>query len=191
MAREPRILAGFVQGTLEAIDALDAELGARTREALKPEVLAQIDEAWAASWLPIECDAALTEALFEVAGERRACEVMRENLVATFRKPILETLVLASLRTFKASPAGLLRVAPRVWGLLLRDAGTMTVEAEEQSVRVRMTGLPPEVAQSRPYLLGIEASISAIFELVDVCGTSRLESHHGSEACFLVEWEPS
>ena len=191
MAREPRILASFLHGTLQSLDELDPELGRRVRARLKPEVLAEIEDAWGAAWLPIAHDVALTEAFFEVAGEETACRVLRRNLAATFERPILRPIVDAALRVLGARTEGLLRWAPRVWSLLFRDAGELAVEIAEGHATLRITDMPPEVATSRPYLVGSAAAISAIFDLTRETGVCKLEAWEGQEARFELRWGTS
>lgn len=188
MARDPRILASFLHGTLQAVDARDAELGCRVRAALKPDVLEEIEDAWGGAWLPIGYDVALTEAFFELAGEEQACRVMHDTLAQTFERPILRPIVDAALRVLGARTESLLRWAPRIWGLLFRDAGTLLAEASPGQASVRIHGLPPEVANSRPYLLGMAAALSAIFDLTREQGTCRLEASERQEARFELRW---
>lgn len=191
MPRGPRILASFLHDTLGVIDGMDAGLGEQVRAALKPELLAEIQEAWAASWLPIGHDVAVTEAFFRLAGEQRACEAMRQNLVATFEKPILRPIIEGALRVLGADTARLLGWSPRAFGLLFRDVGEMSVEigAGADTATIRLTGLPPEVADSRAYLLGMAAALSAVFTLTGADGRANLAAAADGEARFELSWQ--
>jgi len=184
----PRILASFVQDTLASIDAIDPELGRRVRAALKPRVRDEIENAWGATWLPISHDVELTERFFALAGEEQACDVMRNNLSATFEKPILRPMLDGALRLFGTRTEGLLRWAPRAWSLIFRDAGEMHVEAREGEASILLRGLPLEVSESRPYLLGTAAALSALFGLTQVTGSCRLASQDAGEARFELCW---
>ena len=53
--REPRILASFVQSTLDAADRADARLGARLRSRLAPATLRSVEDAASISFLPAMC----------------------------------------------------------------------------------------------------------------------------------------
>jgi hypothetical protein len=189
MAREPRILASFLHGTLDAIDAIDRDLGRRVRAELKPESLEEIENAWAASWLPIRLDVELTEAFFRLAGTARGCEAMRRNLAGTFDQPILRPLVEGALRLLGRHPGKLLRWSPRVWSLLFRDLGRLEVEIEAGHAAVLMLDLPPEVAGSREYLLGSAAAIAAVFDLTGYEGTCELREHGKGRARFELGWQ--
>jgi hypothetical protein len=189
MARDPRILASFLHGTLDAIDAIDRDLGRRVRAELKPESLEEIQAAWGASWLPIRLDVELTEAFFRLAGSARGCQAMRQNLVATFQAPILRPLIEGSLRVLGRHPGKILRWAPRAWALLFRDLGEMSVETADERATVRITGLPPEVSESREYLMGSAAAIASVFDLTGYQGSCELAQHGQGEARFEVTWQ--
>jgi len=190
MPGEPRILASFLHGTLEAIDAMGGDLGERVRAALKPETLEEIENAWSASWLPISHDVELTVAFFELAGEERTCEAMRANLANTFDKPILAPMIDAAVRILGLSPGRILSWAPRAWSLLFRDLGELSVESGTGCATVWIEGLPAEVAEERRYLLGTASALSAVFDLVAVRGTCRLVEHGAGRARFELHWQP-
>lgn len=188
MAGEPRILASFVHGTLEVIDSMDDGLGQRVRDALKPETVEEIENAWSASWLPVAHDVELTTAFFRLAGTERACEAMRRNMQSTFEKPTLRSLIDSAVRLLGLSPGRLLRWAPRIWPLLLRDAGQLRVEAGEAQATVWLEGLPAEMAEHREYLMGTASAVGAVFDLAGTRGTCRLAEHGGGRARIELTW---
>jgi hypothetical protein len=189
MAKEPRILASFLHGTLEVIDSMGSDLGSQVRASLKPEVLEEIENAWAAGWLPLAYDVELTTAFFRLAGAERACEAMRRNMTETFRKPALRTLVDGAVRLFGLSPGKLLGWAPRIWPLLFRDVAELHIEVGPAAATLRLVDLPPEVSEHRDYLRGTASAIAAVFDLTGVAGECRLADHGGGEARFELEWE--
>jgi len=192
MARGPRILASFVQSTLDAVARRDAALAARVRDRLRPETRSAIESASAIAFVPIELDVELTEALFEVAGEGRACGILRENLSSSFEAPILRSFVSAALRMLGRSPERLLRWAPKVWAQLYRDAGEMRFEgAAGGTARLELARLPDCVATSRPYMVGLAAAIEASFDLMEVAGEVHLAEHDpaAGRACIALAWK--
>jgi len=173
--REPRILASFVQSTLDAADRADARLGARLRSRLAPSTLRSVEDAASISFLPVALDVEVTECLFAEASEERARAVMRSNLASTFEAPVLASLVSAAMRMLGREPARLFRWSPKVWGQLYRDAGELHwVDAGPSAGRLVYQGLPARVVASRPYLIGVEAALGATFELMGVAGEVRL-----------------
>lgn len=193
MERTPRILAGFVQSTLSAIDELDAALGARVRERLPAESRRAIEDASGIAWLPIARDVEVTEALFEAAGPARAREIFRRNLASTFEAPVLRTLIQGGLKLLGTSPGRLLSWSPRVYTLLFRDAGEICfVEEGRNAGRIEMRDLPPELVARREYFEGSAAAISAVFDLLRTKGEVRLDAIDPvrRSASFRIEWEP-
>jgi hypothetical protein len=188
MAGQPRVLASFVHGTLEVIDSMDDDLGRRVRESLEAGTLAEIENAWAAGWVPVRCDVELTTAFFRLAGTRRGCEAMRRNMSETFHKPVLRSIIDGATRIFGLSPGKLLRWSPRIWPLLFKDMGDLAVEAGDGTAAVTLSGLPPEVAENREYLTGTASALAAVFDLSGVPGESCLVDHGDGQARFALSW---
>jgi hypothetical protein len=191
MDKSPRILAGFVQGSLEAIDKIDAELGRRVREQLKPETLDFIESRSPVGWVPLEMDVELTECFYRVAGAQRARQALRANLRESCDKAVLKPMLVGALGIFGRSPAKILRWAPRVWGQLIRNGGKMDfIRADEGSVRLALRDLPPEISSSQIYLDGVCANISGFFDVIRVTGEVRLEGPDPATGCatFDISW---
>jgi hypothetical protein len=188
----PRILAGFVQGTLAAVAAQDAALGERVRERLAPATRERLASASRIAWLALEVDVELTHAIYAELGAVRARELFRRNLSGALESPVLRSIAQGALRLFGASPARLFSWAPMVYAQLYRDAGQMrfTLEAPG-SARLELEALPPCVATSRNYLDGVAASIAAGFDYVGVKGEVRIETHEPARAraAFRLAWE--
>ena len=173
--REPRILASFVQSTLDAADRADAKLGERLRSRLAPATLRRVEDAASITFLPVALDVELTECLFAEAGEERAREVMHSNLASTFEAPILASLVSAAMRMLGREPARLFRWSPKVWSQLYRDAGELRwIDGGPGAGRLVYHALPAAIVASRPYLVGVEAALGACFDLMGVDGEVRL-----------------
>jgi len=172
---EARILASFVQSTLDAADRADASLGTRLRARLRPQTLRLVEDAASIAFLPVALDVEVTECLFAEAGEPRAREVMYENLASTFEAPVLSSLVSAAMRLLGRDPARLFRWSPKVWGQLYRDAGELRwFDGGPGAGRLVYEGLPATVVASRPYLIGVEAALGACFGLMEVDGVVRI-----------------
>jgi hypothetical protein len=186
---QPRMLAGFVQGTLAGVPAASRD-GVRAR--LAPETLATLASSSRLTWLPIEVDVELTRAIYAELGAGRARELFRSSLSTALEAPILRSLVQGALKIFGATPERFYGWAPKVYAQLYRDAGEMRFERDEPgSARLELSGLPPTVAASRDYLDGMCGAFAAGFDVIGVKGEvtlERLDMSAGS-ACFRLRWE--
>ena len=73
------------------------------------------------------------------------------------------------------SPARLLGWSSKFWSQLYRDSGTMDFVADgTHAGRLVLRDLPPCIAASRPYLLGMAAALGASFEMMDLEGEAQL-----------------
>ena len=186
---QPRILAGFVQGTLGCVPPA-ARAGVRAR--LAPETLAVLERSGRLAWLPIEVDVELTRAIYAELGAGRARELFRSGLSTALDAPILRSLVQAALRIFGANPARVFGWAPKAYAQLYRDAGAMRFEREEPGcARLELTELPAPVAASRDYLDGMVGAVAAGFDVMGVKGEVTLErlDVEARSACFRLVWE--
>jgi hypothetical protein len=185
----PRIIAGFVQGTLSG---LPPAIGARVRARLAPETLAALERSSRVSWLPVEVDVELTHAIYAELGAGPAHEMFRRNLSAALDTPILRSLAQGALRLFGASPVRLFGWAPKVYAQIYRDAGEMRFESDGPgSARLELSQLPPAVAGSRDYLDGLAGAIAAGFDLMELKGEASIErlDPAAQRACFRLAWE--
>jgi len=187
----PRILATFVQSSLEEMVKLDVELGNRVRAGLKPDVLEAIETASPISWLPVEVDVELTECFFRVAGAERARRAFREAMAKAIERPLLRTLVDGALGIFGRNPAKIMRWVPKAWSLIYRDCGQMRcAHAGEGSVSLELVLLPPSIVHSRCYLTGTAATLSAFFDWLGFEGQVRIEGPCATTrtASFHLSW---
>lgn len=186
---QPRILAGFVQGTLAG---LPPTIAARVRARLAPGTLTALERSSRVSWLPVEIDVELTHAIYAELGAGPAHEMFRRNLSAALDTPILRSLAQGALRLFGTSPARLFGWAPKVYAQIYRDAGAMRFESDGPgSARLELSHLPPAIAGSREYLDGLAGAIAAGFDLMELKGEARIERLDPSaqRACFRLAWE--
>jgi hypothetical protein len=188
----PRILAGFVQGTLAAVSALDVGLGERVASRLAPGTHERLIHASRIAWLELEVDVELTHAIYAELGPARAQELFRRNLTGALDAPILRSLAQGALRLFGASPSRVFGWAPKAYGQLYRDAGVMRFAQDAPGLaRLELESLPACVAESARYLDGIAASIAGGFDFMGVKGEVCIESHTPAARCasFRLEWD--
>jgi len=187
--QRPRILAGFVQGTLSG---LEPGLRAGVHARLAPETLARLQKSSRLAWLPLELDVELRHAIYAELGAGRAHELFRRNLSAALDTAILRSLAQGALRLFGPSPERLFAWAPKAYAQIYRDAGEMRFELDEPgSARLELSSLPPAMAASRDYLDGVAGAIAAGFDLLGVKGEVGIERWDAERraARFRLQWE--
>jgi len=187
--QRPRILAGFVQGTLAGLEPA-AAAGVRAR--LAPATREALERSSRLAWLPIEVDVELTDAIYAELGATRAREMFRRNLSAALDTPILRSLAQGALRIFGASPARLFGWAPKAYAQLYRDSGEMRFESEGPgAARLELSGLPSAIARSRDYLDGMASAFAAGFDLMGIKGEVTVEriDPAGLRATYRLVWE--
>jgi len=191
MSATPRMLAGFVQSALEAIDDFDRGLGRDVREGLKRETLHAIDSASPIALVSVDLDVELTECFFAVAGRERAQSALRENLRESFDKPWLRPLLDGARAVFGGSLMNSVSLAPRVWNLIYRDAGEMAVrERGPGRLCLEIHDLPLAIAASRNYLAGSAATFAGFFDVVGVEGRVEMLGPDLAtrSAAFVLSW---
>jgi hypothetical protein len=185
------MLAGFVQSSLEAIDDVDVGLGREVRERLKRDTLNAIDSASAIALIPVDLDVELTECFFAVAGSLRARRALRENLRQSCDKPLLRPLLDGARALFGRSLVRAITWAPKVWGLIYRDAGEMVVASREEGcVRLELRDIPLVIAASPNYLLGSAETFAGFFDVAGVTGAVELVGPDLTRrnAVFVLRW---
>lgn len=174
---EPRILAGFVQGTLEIAREAERERGLSILSRLPGETLGEIDAAMAIAWLPAAHDVALTEAIFAEAGPERGSAIFREAMARSMSKGFLSPLVRGAVSLLGRSPERLLRWSSKVWGTIYRDAGELALSGEDADGKLRLELLhaPPLLREHRTYLLGTASAIEGAMAALQCEVTCHLE----------------
>ncbi len=188
MSSDPRIRAGFVQGTIETIDSLGGDATARVRAELKPESLREVESASSVSWIDVGVDVELTEAMFRILGDEQARKAMRQNLVGAFETPLLRPMLVGALGIFSSAPVTMLKWISKIWSLLFNDCGKLELaEQGENSAVVVLKGAPPLIAESDPYLQGTEGALEGFFEVLGMEATIRRE-RSGPDILFHIAW---
>lgn len=194
MEKGARLLGGFVQGTLEAIEKYDSRLGARVRDALTPETREAIERASRVALVPVELDVELTERLYDLGGEERARSILRANLAATLSSPLLHSFMQMALRVRGNDPARLFEWSSKVWNQIYRDSGDMEyVRLGEGEGRIEVHGLPDSITSHPRYIDGTAATLAAVFEIAKAHGHAELRAVDPGtgRAIISVAWEPA
>ncbi len=185
---EPRILAGFVQGTLDTVRQVEGRTGLRIAERLPAETVARVRKALPVSWLPLQLDVELTAALFDGAGTEEAVRVFRDAMAGSMDKSFLGPLVRGAVALLGRSPERLLRWAPKVWSAIYRDAGDLAVGPHPEGLVLEWLHAPRLAASQRDYLLGIAGAVEGALAALRIESQCRLEEP-ADDPTFIVRWK--
>lgn len=191
MGTSPRMLAGFVQSSLEAIDHSDPGLGRKVRDRLKPDSLATIESAPPIALISVDLDVEVTQCFFDVAGFDRARRTLRDNLRQSVDKPLLRPICEGVFALFGRSLVRGMRWAPRVWELIYRDAGEMVVSAARKGhLELTLRDIPLVIASSPTYLYGSAEAFAGFLNLAGVAGRVELIGPDvaSRRAGFEIHW---
>ena len=168
---EPQIRASWTKLTLGTLKREPPDVSMPVLDALKDE-RARLRELGITAWAPVELHLAVGEAIEQHVGVSRAREIQRRVLLRALHSVLLKPIATASVRLYGRSPAGMLRRAPKVHGLISRHCGDCEVpRLEEGAVDVVMTDLPVVLRTRHSFLLSYEATCDAILEHLDMEGT--------------------
>jgi len=188
----PRILAGFVQGSLTALSERDPERAERVASRLTAATRDRLSRTSRIAWLPIEIDVELTDAIYAELGASRAREFFHHNLAGFLDGPVLRSLTQGALRLFGASPVRFFGWAPKAYAQLYREAGEMRFGSEEPGTAwLTIERLPPCTVAGPSYVDGMAASIAAGFDVLGIKGEVCVESRvpEAGSVRFRLAWE--
>lgn len=171
MDAEPQIRASWTKLTLGTLKREPPDMSIPVLEALTDE-RARLRELGITAWAPVELHLAVGEAIEAAVGTSHARRIHRQVLLRALHSVLLKPIASASVRLYGRSPAGMLRRAPKVHGLISRHCGDLEVtRLEEGAVDLALTDLPVVLRTRRSFLLSYEATCDAILENLDVDGT--------------------
>jgi hypothetical protein len=157
---------------------------------MKPETLGELESVSAVSWLPVRVDVELTECFIDVAGEERALQALRDNMANALNSPVLKPLLDGAFAIFGRWPAKMLKWTSKVWSLLYRDCGSLTLaRSDEHSAVLEGTDFPPELVASVKYMKGVAGTILGFFDVLGLEAQSQLEQLGEGRVTFLLTWK--
>lgn len=189
MTDSTEVLAAFVQTHLITIEA-DPRIASDLCQEIDAETFKTIRESSRISWLPLSLHAELTHALFEIATPGAARAICRAAVRSSFEQPFLKPLVTGALRVLGDDLVRVARWAPKGYGVVLRNAGTMEwIPTDACSGRLVVTGAPECLTGDPLYLEGIGGGFEALFDLTDTTGELSIRGG-GSEIVMDMRWKP-
>jgi hypothetical protein len=185
---EPLIRSQYLRSFAAALAVLgpgpEAEVRARARAEL--EALA---DASPLGFSPFASLLAIEAHVLEVAGEDGVRAVSSAAITTAVKAPFLGSVVQGALRLFGATPAALLRVMPRTWGAVTRDAGRFAIDVAGREARAtaRYEDVPDALLRSRAYTVGWEGFFQGLCQVAGRPGRAKV-TRQGGGLVVDVAW---
>jgi hypothetical protein len=185
----PQIRASYLQSSLAALARLDAREEAQVRARFGAAQIERVESAVRMSFLPLELDVALTEAVERVCGRPRALRWNADAVVYAARGPLLGPVRLALLR-LGMTPHAALRQVPRAWGLVYHACGFLGYErCGETEARLVHLDVPELVLSSDAYPHGIAGAFEGVIEVGGGRGSVQVElDRPRARITYLCAW---
>jgi len=187
--RVPLVRALTVRAALGELAALPPSIQEPILMRL-PDDVRRVDEKVGVAWVPLALNMAISDAALEVMGPPAFRRFARDITLAFLKRPLLSTLVEASLRLFGIQSQSILRWAPRAWEALFQHCGSLEFEASStaRESRLRLHDFPREALASGSFVIGLAASFDAAFVVTKTTGQVEILSSNVAtgEAAFRV-----
>lgn len=170
---EPRVQSTYMKQFVARIELL----GDASEPVLRadPELFAGVREASRMTWLPVEWNVRLVDALNHGLGRQRCHDFLTDQLTSQFTTPLWRGFIEGGIRTLGLDPAVLSRWIPAAMKLMFKDCGTWSVERlTETSAAVLARDLPPPLLQGRRWIDSVASGICALFILCRTSGEARV-----------------
>lgn len=134
---------------------------------------------------------ALLDSAAAVLGEEGMREFGRQRLSSEVSHGLFATLARSWLRTFRARPQELFRMAPYMWRVATRNCGVMHVaDVHEDHLRGRLRDAPPRLVHSKAWGWMIEGMGEGLLGLAELFGTVRGEVVAGETGAYdlVARW---
>lgn len=188
----PSVQATYMKQFAERVRLLGA--ASEPVVASDPELFDAIDRAGRMSWLPVELNVRLIDALYTGLGPARAREFQADQITSQFATPLWRGFIEGGVRLLGLDPAILARWIPRALGLIFKDCGIWTLERrDETSALLRVRGLPPALVEHPHWLDSVSGGVYALFILCKTSGETRVvdvDAERG-QAGIALQWKPA
>ena len=177
---------------LAGLESSAAPEHARVLARLRPELVEEIRAAPRLDWLTLTTNLELVRAITMELGVERGEDFFHHTYAKMLDGPVLGALF-RGVRTLGAdNPASFLKHAPRAYGIIFREVGTVSVGARTRtSLDLEYAQLPPEVFDAAtPWLRYAAASYRSLFDVSGKPGDFRIvTSDRATGRCTIrFEW---
>ena len=160
------------------------------RAALSPEDTRLIDEFAPVAWLPVVVNVRATEAVWRVLGKGKREEFFNRLGGHDFDSTLLKSVVATAIRLFGVEPLRLLEWVPRGWTQLFRDETQIAVKAiGPKHALLSFESLPSELAESRPWVDSVAASMTAFFKATRTQGVVLVDEASGKDRRMVLSFK--
>jgi len=128
--REPAVRARGVQAAIKWADSFGDEPG-RVSALIDPRVHEHIMSATPTSWIPVELDRFLSQAIVDAHGETGAASCWRQFMGHYARSPALKGFVATSKRLFGLTPGAVVKAVGKGWTHSYRDFAEVRGELDD------------------------------------------------------------
>ena len=156
--------ASHIDSNLHSLAALGPEREQAILEQV-PEGVRAVEESSRVSWLPLELDVQLTDAVERVCGRERMKRWARDAILRSSEGWLLRPVVVG-LSALGLTPQGALKRVPTGWSLVYRDCGSLRYErADARGITLVHDDVPDAMLENLTYLEGIAGAFEGIAEI--------------------------
>lgn len=171
----PAVRAKFLQLWLSFPERFEPTAGERLRALIGEDKRRAILDVSMLSWLPIELDVEVVDAVAKVMGPQRFSELTRAYFKEIMPRPPLGALLDLGTKIMGLSPPSFLRWWDKGWNAVYRGCGTAKgVALSEHSGRVTYRNLPRVCLQSEAFVEAILSSSYGVYAFTSYMGTVRI-----------------
>lgn len=161
------------------------------RRSVVGNAIERVETARAQTWLPVELDVFLTNAVAEGAGPEGLDAWSRAAIRNSIEGPLLRPIVNGAVRLFGLRPSGFLGMMPRIFDHIYRNAGRIVRDAgdDESHIHLRYVDIPEVIVESPAYLHSVAAAMAVALELCRVDGEVQLVREAPNATTLQFRWE--
>jgi hypothetical protein len=183
---EPTLRAVITKTALQMFSALP-DAGAKAAVGAVPEATRQaISAATSFAWLPMHHHLAVVEPAFAQVDRAQFRAVFRRLHEALTRQPLLAPLTDGVIKVFGLEPSAFMKIAPRSFEHVVRDAGALGWTPVKDGGDVVFSDLPPEHARSVGYAEAWAGVFEHTIALCRKAGTVEVVAHAPQDRRFTL-----
>lgn len=183
----PVIRVRHMQENLAALDRLEEARVEAVLDSLG-DTVALIRGSASSSWMPVEVDVEVTEAVGAICGEDAVHRWSRRALELSLGGPLLRGIVQGALRMVGRDPRRIVKFVPRGIAGVYRNCGSWSsAETGDGFVDLHWSRVPKVVFDSPMSRHGFAGAFVAVLDVADVEGTVEVSEGDGA-LTFSVRW---